>query len=279
MVAREPLDSIVHRIRSLEIQGAKQIAVESLKWLRPLVKETGFGKDFEHAAKALEGTRPTAVVLHNCLDILRKERNIKAIDRLLDTLSRASKQIGQHGARLIPDGSTVMTHCHSGEALSVIWAAKAAGKKVTVIATETEPKHQGIITVKELAAHGIQTTLITDGAIAFFMPEVDLVLTGSDAMRKDGNINKIGTLTMAIAAKEFNKPYYVAGNTLKLDSRKKFEIEERPASEVYHGLSSLKGISVRNPAFDLTPWRYVKRVVTEKGVLTPGNLMRLLKEK
>ena len=277
MVAREPLESLVHRIRSLQIQGAKQIAVESLKWLRPLVREKGFGKDFEHAAKALEGARPTAVVLHNCLDILRKEKNVKAIDRLLDTLARASKQIGAHGARLIPDGATVMTHCHSTEASSVILAAKAAGKNVRVIATKTEPKMQGIITLRELSAAGVPTTLIADSAIAFFMKDVDLVLTGSDAMRKDGNINKIGTLTLAIIAKEFKKPFYVAGNTLKLDPRKKFVIEERPASEIYQDIASIKGAAARNPAFDQTPWRYVKRVVTEKGVLTPGNVLRLMR--
>jgi methylthioribose-1-phosphate isomerase len=105
------------------------------------------------------------------------------------------------------------------------------------------------------------------------------VLVGSDAMRKDGNINKIGTLTLATVAKEFKKPFYVAGDTLKLDPRKKFVIEERPASEIYQDISSIKGAAARNPAFDLTPWKYVKRIVTEKGVLTPGNLQRLMKEK
>ncbi len=279
MPGHETLETLVGRIRSLEVQGAKEIAIESLKWLRPFVREKGFGRDFMKVASALDASRPTAVVLHNCLEILKAERNIRTIDRLLDTLANAGKRIGEKGERLIPSGATVMTHCHSGEALSVIKHSFAAGNRLQVIATETEPRHQGFLTARELACAGVPITLITDSAVAFFMGDVDLVLVGSDAMRREGNVNKIGTLNMAMIASDDGKPFYVAGDTLKLDRRKKFVIEERPAHEVYHDLHSIRGARVRNPAFDVTPWSRVKRVITEKGVLTPGNLLRLLHEK
>jgi len=277
MPEHETLETLVGRIRSLEIQGAKEIAVESLKWLRPFVRENGFGKEFLKVVSALDASRPTAVVLHNCLEILKDEKNIRTIDRLLDNLANASKYIGNHGSRLIPAGATVMTHCHSGEALSVIKHAFASGNKLRVIATETEPRHQGFMTARDLTCAGIPVTLITDSAIAFFMKDVDLVLVGSDAMRKEGNVNKIGTLMMAMVARDMKRPFYVAGDTLKLDRRKNLIIEERSIHEVYHGLHGIRGAAVRNPAFDVTPWKYVKRVVTEKGVLTTGNLMRLMR--
>jgi len=268
------LDEMIKKIKSLEIQGAKEIAIESLKFLRNYSKENGFGKKFDYASKRLEDARPTAVVLHNTLEILREKRNLDTISKLLRQLNSATDRIAKNGQRLIKDGFVIMTHCHSGEALSVIKEAKRNGKKVSVIATETEPLHQGIITVKELCKVGIPVTLITDPALGYFMKDVDMVLVGSDAMRKEGNVNKIGTYTMALVAWQNKKPFYVAGNTLKLDKRKKFVIEERPAAEVYRNIT---GVKIRNPAFDITPWKYVKRVVTEKGVFTVGNILRMLK--
>lgn len=270
----ESLEDIISRIKGLEIQGAKQIALESLKFLREFSKQKGFGKDFDKACRKLEDARPTAVVLHNCIHILQRERKIETINKLLRQLNDATKRVGMNGSRLIKSGYVIMTHCHSGEAISVIKHAWKEGKKISVYATETEPKHQGIKTVKELAELGIPVTLIADPAIGFFMPEVDIVITGSDAMRKEGNINKIGTYALALVAYVNKKPYYVAGNTLKLDKRKRVLIEERPKHEVY---AELKGVKIRNPAFDLTPWKYVTRIINEKGVMTSGNILRLLK--
>ena len=167
-----------------------------------------------------------------------------------------------------------MTHCHSGLAVAVLKHAWAAGRKISVIATETEPKHQGVKTARELADAGIPVTLIADSAVSFYMPHVDYVLLGSDALRLEGNVNKIGSLNVALAAREFGKPYYVAASTLKLDGRKKLEIEMRSPHEVYR---DMKGVKILNPAFDITPWKFVSRIITEKGVMTPGNLMKLMK--
>lgn len=272
---QENLNDFIKRIKSLEIQGAKEIAVESLKFLRNYAKENGFGNDFDKIAKKLEEARPTAVILHNCLEIIKKERNIETINKLLTKLNQATNEIAKKGSRLIKNGYTIMTHCHSGEALAVIKQAWKEGKKIKVFATETEPKEQGIKTARELAEMKIPVVLIIDSAVEFFVKDVDIVIVGSDAIRKEGVVNKIGTCTIAIVAKEYKKPFYVVGNTLKLDKRKKIIIEERPPSEIY--VERMKTLEVKNPAFDITPWKYVKRVITEKGILTPGNILRMLK--
>ena len=123
--------------------------------------------------------------------------------------------------------------------------------------------------MKDLKEMKIQTTLIVDSAIASMMKDVDIVIIGSDAMRKEGNVNKIGSLGLAIIANKFKKKIYVVGDSYKIDKRKKFIIEERPAEEV----AKIKG-NVRNPAFDITPWKYIYRVINEKGIFTPTNALR-----
>lgn len=263
---------MVAKIKGLDIQGAQEIAIESLKFLRSYGSDYGYCRKFSEAMEKLEEARPTAVVLHNCIEELKKEPSGETIVMLLARIKSSTKKIAD-SAKFIKSGDVIMTHCHSGVAVAVLKHAFASGKKITVIATETEPKHQGIKTATELAEAKIPVTLIADSAVSYYMPQVNFVLVGSDAMRREGNVNKIGSLNVALAAREFKKPYYVAASTLKLDRRKKIEIEMRPAHEVYH---NIKGVKIANPAFDITPWKFVTRIATEKGVMTPGNLMRLL---
>jgi ribose 1,5-bisphosphate isomerase len=273
MIMPESIEVFVSRVKSLEIQGAQEIAIESLKFLRDYGKTNGYGKKFLDAMNQLEKARPTAVVLHNCLEILRKGPSKAAIEKILAQIKSATKHIAAN-AKFIRSGDVVMTHCHSGVVVAVLRHAWASGKKISVIATETEPRQQGIRTARELSEAGIPVTLIVDSAVSYFMPQVDYVLLGSDALRREGNVNKIGSLNMALVARNFKKPYYIAASTLKLDWRKKVEIEMRPPFEVYH---ALKGVKILNPAFDITPWKFVSRIVTEVGVMTPGNLMKLMK--
>jgi ribose 1,5-bisphosphate isomerase len=276
----QPVEKVVKNIKSVKVQGAKEIAIYALKFLRKFCKKNGFGLKFEVACMILEDARPTAVVLHNCIEILKKKRNLKTIDELIRRLNKTTKQIAKKGSKLIKNNYKIMTHCHSGEALAVIKQAWKEGKKISVIATETDPLEQGVKTAKELAKLKIPVTLITDNAVGYFMKEVDCVLVGADALRANGVVNKIGTSLLALAAKENKKPFYVAANLLKLDKRKKFIIEERPAKEVYQELlrpGKLKGIKIRNPAFDLTEWKFVSAVATEKGILTPKQILGLLK--
>jgi ribose 1,5-bisphosphate isomerase len=281
MPKNSSLSTAVKKIKSVKVQGAKEIAVYSLKFLRKLGKERGFGKEFSHAAKKLEDTRPTAVVLHNCLEIIDKEKNLESIDSLLEKLELANDKIAESGANLFRKKNySILTHCHSSEALAVIKELKKRGKKISVISTETDPLEQGVKTAKELTKEGIKVTLIVDSAVANFMPKIDMVIVGTDAMRREGIVNKIGTCLYAESAEEHGKPFFVVGSTLKLDRRKNFEIEYRSPKEVRRELTKrygLAGVNIENPAFDITPWRFVSRVITESGAYTPTQIKRMLK--
>ena len=136
------LSQLLKDIKSMKYQGANQIAIASLQYL----KKTKL-KDFSKVSKQLREARSTAVVLHNCLDILSKDKTEKTINTLLTRLQRSRTQIGEKGSKLIK-GVKIMTHCNSGDALEIIKHSYKSGKKIEVYATETEPKHQGIITAK-----------------------------------------------------------------------------------------------------------------------------------
>ena len=189
-----------------------------------------------------------------------------------------SRQILAEKAQpIIKNNCKIMTKCHSSDVIAVLKLAKMRGKNITVYALETEPKHQGILTAKELSKFGIKTILIEDPACGFFIKDIDIALVGCDAIRKEGIYNKIGTYVLALVAKKHKKPFYVAGTSFKLDKRKKIEIEERPIDEVYKGIKETKYMKIRNPAFDLTPYELITRIITEQGIMTPANIKRLLK--
>ena len=147
----DSLEKVVENIKSVKVQGAKEIAIYALKFLKQFCRKNGFQLKFEVAAMILERARPTAVVLHNCLQILMKKRSIKTIDQLLKSLKNSTTKIAKVGSKLVKNNYTIMTHCHSGEAMVVIKQAWKEGKNISVIATETKPLEQGIKTVKELA--------------------------------------------------------------------------------------------------------------------------------
>ncbi|MEM5836558.1 MAG: S-methyl-5-thioribose-1-phosphate isomerase [Candidatus Aenigmatarchaeota archaeon] len=266
---------IVKKIKSVKVQGAKEIALYSLKYLRKFCEKNGFGLKFEVVAMMLENARPTAVVLHNCLEILKKEKKLKTIDKLIKELENSSKKIAIIGQKIIRDGQKILTHCHSGEALGIIKEAARQGKKISVYATITEPLKQGIRTAKELAKEKIPVTLAEDIAVGHLMHYADIVIVGSDAMRKEGFVNKVGTWLIAEEAKRHKKPFYVVGSHFKFDSRKKLVLEERPVSEIL--LKPIKGVKVRNPAFDLVPWNYVTAVITDKGIFKPEKIKEMIR--
>ena len=275
------LKRAVKKIKNVEVQGARNIAIFSLKVLKGIAKEKGFGRDFKRAGKKLENARPTAVVLHNCLKIIRKEKSIDSIDELIDRLENMDEKLGKVGLKVFRKRKyKILTHCHSTEALAVIKEMKSSGKNISVMATETDPLEQGIKTVKELKKSKIPVELILDSAVGYFMPEIDVVIVGTDSMRKEGVVNKIGTKMYAIVAKEHKKPFFFVGNSLKIDKRKMFGIEERSIKEVLKEIrttSKLSGVKIRNPAFDITPWKYVSKVITEKGVFNESQIKRMLK--
>ena len=253
--------------------------------------------ELENAAKTLMETRPTAVNLFWAVDqILERARSFRGdvnslialviaeAQKIADEDVAANRLIGKFGAELIDDGDSVLTHCNAGAlatvgygtALGVMRTAWEQGKKISVMATETRPKLQGArLTAYELLQDGIPVTLITDSMVGYVMSNrlVKKVVVGADRIVKDAVINKIGTFTIAVLAKEHNIPFYVAAPKSTFDlARTAAEviIEERPAEEVTHvGLQRIaaEGIKVLNPAFDITPLNYVTAIVCEDGIL------------
>ncbi len=197
----------------------------------------------------------------------------------------ACRAIGRHGAALVPDGATILTHCNAGAlatagygtALGVIRAAKEAGKRVRVLADETRPFLQGArLTAWELLKDGIETSVITDGMAGHFLRkgEIALAVVGADRIAANGDVaNKIGTYQVAVLAKENGVPFYVAAPLSTIDlsipDGEKIPIEERAPEEVsrFAGAQVTPAAAgIRNPAFDMTPNRYVTAIITERGI-------------
>jgi methylthioribose-1-phosphate isomerase len=263
-----------------------------------------FAVDFQKTCDLMAATRPTAVNLFWAIDrmkrtfaegaqagespeelVLRLEREAKAIH---DEDVANCRAMGRHGAQMVPDGARVLTHCNAGalatagygSALGVVRAAVEQGKKIAVFADETRPFLQGArLTAWELVREGINTTVITESMAGPLMRagEIDLVVVGADRIAANGDTaNKIGTYTVAVMAKEHNLPFYVAAPLSTIDlstpDGDHIPIEERDQREVSHlGASQLTpaGANIRNPAFDITPHRYITGIITERGILHP----------
>lgn len=261
-------------------------------------------KELEEAAETLKGTRPTAVNLFWAVDrILSKVKScggsvddlrslvIDEANRIADEDAEANRRIGRHGSRLINSGDTVLTHCNAGAlatveygtALGVIRAAVEEGKAIRVIATETRPKLQGArLTAYELMRDGIPVTLIADTMVGHVMYKgmVDKVIVGADRIVEDAVINKIGTYQIAVLAKEHGIPFYVAAPKSTFDLKRRAAdviIEERDPSEViYVGSERIapEGVKVLNPAFDVTPMKYVTAIICEDGILYKDDILK-----
>jgi methylthioribose-1-phosphate isomerase len=294
---------VAEAIRSMVIRGAPAIGVAAAMGVAIGVEKANRTQPLDPQVEAicaeLAGTRPTAVNLFWAIDRMKKlygQLRGKPYEEIRDTLIREAilvreediainRAIGKHGAELIPDGATVLTHCNAGAlatagygtALGVIRAAVEAGKKVDVFADETRPFLQGArLTVWELQHDNIPATLITDNMAGHFLRagKIACIVVGADRIAANGDVaNKIGTYSVAVLAKENNIPFYVAAPISTLDltlaTGDLIPIEERAAGEVTHVFGvpiAPKGTEVRNPAFDVTPNRYVTAIITEKGV-------------
>ncbi len=276
--------SITSDIKNLKIQGASEIAKAGIKDLnsygnnlRSKTKKN-FIEELEIHAEKLKKARPTEPALRNCVDRIvsemRKSKN-EEILRLKKELFIYSKEevlriktnmkkIEEYGVSVIPENSIVLTHCHSHNVVNILRKADP----VKVFATETRPRFQGRLTAKEIASYGIETELIVDDAVADVMKQVDLVIMGADAITRDGIVNKVGSLMIAEIAHNHKKPLYIGASTLKVIE--KIEIEERDSDEVWKGAP--KKVKIENYAFDVVPYKYVAKIITEKGVIDPKKL-------
>lgn len=299
-VAKAIVDMIVRGAPVIGVSAAYGIAIGAM------AVETGskdkFFSELGKICDVLRQTRPTAVNLFWAVDRIYKkadQNRDKSIEDIKDIIMKeaikmdledveANKAIGTHGAGLIRDNFTILTHCNAGAlatcdygtALGVIRIAHEQGKNVRVFADETRPYLQGArLTAWELQQDGIPVTLICDNMAGHFMKlgKIDCAVVGADRIALNGDTaNKIGTYSAAVLAKENNIPFYVAAPTSTIDfemeTGESIPIEERKAEEVTHikGIRiAPEGIDVMNPAFDVTPARYITAIITEKGVVYP----------
>ena len=300
----EDYRSVASAIRELKIRGAPAIGIAGAYAVSLGARKINntsraiFLEKLNDIIVFIAATRPTARNLFFALERMRKAagtgKNVTQIKKLLvdeaikihSEEARATSRISQSGVGLLKDGWTILTHCNTGPlatsgygtALGVIIATHEQGKKINVLATETRPLLQGArLTTWELKRAGIPVTLIADSMAGYFMKlgQVNCVITGADRIAANGDTaNKIGTYTLAVLAKENNIPFYVAAPTSTIDPSLKtgdeIPIEERNAGEVTHFQGILiapEGVAAANPAFDVTPHRYITAIITDKGII------------
>ena len=287
---------VAEAIKTMVIRGAPAIGVAAAMGVALGVQQDA---DFDTVCNTLAATRPTAVNLFWAIDRMRRLRSRLEgasqeiiAGRMIEEAQQVRQEdialcmaIGRHGAALVPDGKTVLTHCNAGAlatagygtALGVIRAAIESGKKIDVFADETRPFLQGArLTAWELQQDRIPTTLITDNMAGHFLRSgrIGCVVVGADRIASNGDVaNKIGTYSVAVLAKENGVPFYVAAPVstfdLTLASGDQIPIEQRPSSEVTHVFGvpvAPEDIPVENPAFDVTPARYVTAIICEHGI-------------
>lgn len=309
-VAQAIKDMVIRGAPAIGVAGAMGLALGALEIKTENMDD--FIRQLETKVEMLLKTRPTAINLQWGLERMKKiaykcchqstihDPRLSAgslVESTIHELIQEAQKIciediqinrtmGQHGQKLLSDGDTILTHCNAGAlatagygtALGVIYAAKEAGKKITVFADETRPFLQGSrLTAWELQKNAIPTTLITDNMAGWMMRQgkINKVIVGADRIAANGDVaNKIGTYSVAILAKQHDIPFYVAAPLSTIDLKTKtgddIPIEERDIMEVTHiknNRLSPDGIQVKNPAFDVTPHELVAGIITEKGIV------------
>jgi methylthioribose-1-phosphate isomerase len=276
---------VAEAIRTMVVRGAPAIGVSAAFGMALAAKN---GEDVQLAAKVLKDARPTAINLAWAVDrMLASDEDWSALaERMYKEDVAANMRLGAFGAALLGEHATVLTHCNAGAlatagygtALGVIRAAVDGGKRIAVFADETRPYLQGArLTAWELQHDNIDVTLITDSMSGHFFQQgaFDAVIVGADRIAANGDTaNKIGTYTVAVLAHAHNVPFYIAAPISTIDPKcpngQAIPIEERSAAEVVelHGQRMApEGISVRHPAFDVTPARLITAIITDRGVL------------
>jgi ribose 1,5-bisphosphate isomerase len=296
------VDDAADDIASMEIRGAAAIADAAAAALGEQAAASeaetpaAFRAEMRVAARRLHETRPTAVSLPNALRYVLRDMSGETVAALRASvessvtefrheLDRAQENLGQIGANRLRDGDTVMTHCHSTDALSCVRHALDDGKELSAIVKETRPRKQGHITARQLREWGVPVTLVVDNAARRYLDDADHVLVGADSIAADGSVvNKVGTSGLAVNARERGVPIMVAAQTLKLHpatmTGHTVEIEMRDEEEVLSPAEreEVGDVTVENPAFDVTPPRYVDAIVTERGQFPPESIVTLMRE-
>ena len=307
--------TVARGIKEMWVRGAPAIGIAAAMGVALAAKDIkardfdAFYKKLLPACEHLAGQRPTAVNLFWAIERMKrfalshkdekipelKEMLAREAVRILDEDVAVNRAIGEHGAQFIRDGDTILTHCNAGSlatggygtATAPMRVALEQGKRIKVLADETRPLLQGArLTAWELMQDGIDVTLITDSMAGYFMYHdmIDLAVVGADRIAANGDVaNKIGTYSLAVLCKEHGIPFYVAAPLSTVDftmeSGYLIPIEERDPREVTHVFGKTQiapdGVVVANPAFDVTPARYITAIITEKGAFHPRDIHRL----
>ena len=295
---------IVRGAPAIGISGAHGAALCAIELLEK--NEKNFTEELKKGIEYINSSRPTAVnlswALNEQLKIINKGGTKEDITRALIENAiklenediEINKKIGDFGAQIVPKGATILTHCNAGAlatvgygtALGVVRSAYANDNTIQVFADETRPRQQGArITTFELVEDGIPVTLITDGMCSYFMKKgmIDVVVTGADRIASNGDTaNKIGTYTVAIAAKYHNVPLYIAAPKSTIDMSIKngseipIELRDEEEVTVINGKRiCAQGVKVINPSFDVTPGELIAGIITEEGIFKPDELHKL----
>jgi ribose 1,5-bisphosphate isomerase len=255
MNKRGKFNQIARDIKSLKIQGARNIAKAALEAyeLFPTVE----------AKNKLLSTRPTEPMMQNVLDMAGK----KPIKEIRAHFNNAQDIINKKVFKLIRSGDVIFTHCHSTNVINALIYAKKKGKKFEVYNTETRPRFQGRKTARELKTAGIKVTMFVDSALGIALSKeqgtkkANKVFLGADALTKKGVVNKVGSEVIARIAKQEKIPVYVIADSWKF-TKKKLPLENRKLNEIWD--TAPKGIKIKNPAFEFVKKKYITKVVTEK---------------
>lgn len=293
------VEETARKIENMEIRGAAKIAREATLSLKDFVSIYDgsdlekFTKELKKARDRLLSTRPTAVSLKNAIDMVLKDvdkiNNLQKLkesimtkaEKFIDKSEKAIYTIAEIGSKRIKERNVILTHCNSTAAVTTIIRAHKEGKNIQVYATESRPKKQGYITVRQLTKEGVPTTLIVDSAVRHVMPRVDLVIVGADTVASNGAvINKIGTSQIALCAHEARVPVMVCAETYKFSHEtlagELVEIEERDINEIVKP-GDFPNVKIFNPVFDATPPEYIDVIVTEDGVISPYAAYEIIK--
>ena len=279
----------VDRIKNLKVQGAENVAIEAVKSLKEVVKESkskniaGILAEIYHAKNLLFLSRPTEPCMRNALNYVLHDLEYDnpvelakgvclKVDDVLERFDKNQKIIAQIGSKKIGNGTVVFTHCHSSTILEILKEAKKHGKKFEVHNTETRPLYQGRITAREIAKLGIPVTHFVDAAARFALKKADLMIIGADAITTEGKvINKIGSELYAEIANKYDIPVYVCADSWKFDTETVFgyetEIEKRKGNEIWK--NPPKGITVNNFAFEKVNPNLITGIISELGIYKP----------
>jgi len=262
---RKKFNQILKDIKSIKIQGARNIAKKAL-YAYSLIPT-------KESKKKLLLSRPTEPMMENVLDLAEKQ----PYEEIRKHFDIAQEKINKEVLKLIKNKDVIFTHCHSTNVTNALIYAKKRGKNFEVYNTETRPLFQGRKTAKELRKEGIKVTMFVDSALGVALSKeqgtkkVDKVLLGADALLKKGIINKIGSEIVAQVAKNNKIPVYIIADSWKF-TKKKVPREQRKLVEVWD--TAPKKIKVRNPAFEFVPKKYIKAIISELGTLNYGDFLR-----